>query len=140
MEWGPAAEVPPGLLPGSARVKPASQSRKALRQYGKHVYNRVHPVRPWRRRNPLHQRGGRKTDKFQIPNSKFETSSVSSAVKFGSAEVQPRGSGLSSGLRVRLVIDLNQFLHRNVRINLCARETRVPQKFLNVAQVGAAVE
>ena len=44
------------------------------------------------------------------------------------------------GFRVRLIVDLDQFFHRDVRIDLRGRETRVPQQFLDVAQVGAAIE
>ena len=42
--------------------------------------------------------------------------------------------------RVRLVVNLNQFLHRDVCINLRGREARVAEEFLYVAQVGAAVQ
>ena len=38
------------------------------------------------------------------------------------------------------VVNLNQLLHRNVRVDLRRRQSRVPQQFLDVAQVGAAIE
>ena len=41
---------------------------------------------------------------------------------------------------MRFVVDLDQLLHRNVRVNLRSRETRVAQQLLDVAQVCAAVE
>src|SRR6185369_9324191 len=41
---------------------------------------------------------------------------------------------------MRLVVDLDQLLHRNVCVNLRRRETRVAQQLLDVAQVCAAVE
>ena len=41
---------------------------------------------------------------------------------------------------MRLVVDLDQLLHRDVCVNLRSRETRVAQELLDVAQVCAAVE
>ena len=41
---------------------------------------------------------------------------------------------------MRLVVDLDQLLHRNVCINLRRRETRVAQQLLYVGQVCATVE
>jgi len=41
---------------------------------------------------------------------------------------------------MRLVVDLDQLLHRNVCVNLRRRETRVAQQLLDVAQVCATVE
>ena len=38
------------------------------------------------------------------------------------------------------VVNLNQLLHRNMRVYLRRRQSRVPQQFLDVAQVGAAIE
>src|SRR5205807_9003275 len=43
-------------------------------------------------------------------------------------------------LGMRFVVNLDQFFHRNVSVNLGGGEPRVAQQFLNVAQVGAAVE
>ena len=43
-------------------------------------------------------------------------------------------------LRMRLVVNLDQLLHRNVGVDLRRGKTRVAEKFLNVSQVGAAVE
>ena len=45
-----------------------------------------------------------------------------------------------SRLRMCLVVNLNQFLHGNMSVNLRGRKTCVPQQFLNVAQICAAVE
>src|SRR5919107_180118 len=45
-----------------------------------------------------------------------------------------------SGFGVRLVVDLDEFLHRDVRVNLRGGEARVAEEFLDVAEVGAAVE
>src|SRR4051812_13114748 len=44
------------------------------------------------------------------------------------------------GFGVRLIVDLDQFFHRDVCIDLRGRETRVAQQFLDVAQVGAAIK
>ena len=41
---------------------------------------------------------------------------------------------------MRLVVDLDQLLHRNVCINLRRRQARVAQQFLYVTQVCATVE
>ena len=38
------------------------------------------------------------------------------------------------------VVNLDQLLHRNVRVYLGGGKPRVPQEFLDVAQVGAAIE
>ena len=43
-------------------------------------------------------------------------------------------------LRVRLVVNLDQLLHRNVSVDLRSGKSRVAEKFLNVPQVSAAVE
>ena len=45
-----------------------------------------------------------------------------------------------SGLRVRLVVNIDQFFHRNVRVDLGAREASVTEQFLNVTQVSATVQ
>lgn len=41
---------------------------------------------------------------------------------------------------MRLVVDLDQLLHRNMRVDLRGRKPRMAQEFLNVAEVCAAVE
>ena len=41
---------------------------------------------------------------------------------------------------MRLVVNLDQLLHRNMSVDLRRREPRMAQQLLNVAQVGAAVE
>jgi len=46
----------------------------------------------------------------------------------------------SLSLWMRLVIHLDQLLHRNVSVDLGGRKTRVAQQFLNVPQVSATVE
>ena len=43
-------------------------------------------------------------------------------------------------LRMRAVIDLDHLFHRDLRVDLRRREPRVAEEFLNVAQVGAAVQ
>src|SRR5215213_4593825 len=49
-------------------------------------------------------------------------------------------NGKYSRLRMRLVVDLDQLLHRNMCIDLRGGEPRMTQQFLDVAQVCAAVE
>ena len=41
---------------------------------------------------------------------------------------------------MRLVVHLDQLFHRNVGVDLGSGKSRVAQQFLNVAQVGAAVQ
>lgn len=48
--------------------------------------------------------------------------------------------GCSLRFRMRLVVHLDQFFHRNVCVDLGSRKARVAEQFLDVAQVGAAVE
>ena len=43
------------------------------------------------------------------------------------------------GLWMRLVINLDQFFHRNVGVDLRRRETSVAEQLLDVAKIGAAV-
>jgi hypothetical protein len=38
--------------------------------------------------------------------------------------------------RMHLVVDLDQFFHRNMRVDLRGRQPRVAEQFLYVAQVG----
>ena len=45
-----------------------------------------------------------------------------------------------SRLWMGFVVNLDQLLHRNVRVYLRRGKPRMPQQFLDVAQVGAAVE
>ena|SRR5437016_6635264 len=43
-------------------------------------------------------------------------------------------------LRMSSVVNLDQFFHRDVSVNLRGRESRMAQQLLNIAQVSAAVE
>jgi len=49
-------------------------------------------------------------------------------------------NGKCSGLRVSLIIDLDQFLHRNMCVDLRRRKTGMTEKLLNVPQVCAAIQ
>ncbi|HEY3026681.1 MAG TPA: hypothetical protein VGJ55_11070 [Pyrinomonadaceae bacterium] len=45
-----------------------------------------------------------------------------------------------SRFRVRLIVNLNQLFHGNVRVNLRRRQTRVARKFSKITQVSVAIE